>query len=137
MYESLNPLFYQNDEDRNHYSNKVLFDEMDALKNGNLYVKEYIPYLNYLPKIKNPISEKEKLELEIMSIEHVLLDLKLVIIVKPDHKEYITMYEKYYNKLIVLLRKYNETYKSTTFENGKLNDGYYDYIVNPSPWLGV
>lgn len=139
MIESFNPLFYYPYEEEERNKDKVdnLYSPKESLCKGNLYVNEFVGYKNYIQKLKNPSNEKEGLMLEIMMYEHASHDLKLYLDVYPDKKEYVSLYEKYIDKLNELKGMYVKKYNPLCPSEGKIKNGYFDYVTSPSAWLGV
>lgn len=139
MIDSYNPLFYYPYEEEERNKDKVnnLYSPKEGLIKGNLFVNEYKEYKNYVQKGKNPSSEKEALMLDIMAYDHASHDLLLCIDVYPDKKDYVSLYEKYIDKLKELKEMYAKKYNPLCASEGKIRDGYFDYVTSPSPWLGV
>lgn len=110
-----------------------LYSLTEGLNKGNSFVKEYVPYKNYIYKVIVR-GERDELLLKIQELTFRLVDLNLFLDVNPnDEKIYMEFKETAEN-----LKKYKEMYEKnygplsvceTSFYNS------YKWLKNPWPWM--
>ncbi len=134
MFESLNPLYFYPyvDDER---ESQDLFPVKEATMYGNLFKNEYVPYKNYVPKLKQAKNQKEKLIMDISFYSNASHDLELYLDADPSNQEYALLHEKYSKKTMELEKEYEEKYGALCAQNGKYKDGYFSYVTQPSVWL--
>lgn len=120
-------LYYQQRND-----NTYLFGPHDALLYGNIFKKNYIPYKNYAPKLRNTMNKKEELIRDIEAYTQASQDLKLFLDVNPTDKEAFNIFQDYSEKVNKLVKEYENKYDPVFAGNSRFENGYFSWITSPS-----
>ncbi len=87
-----------------------MFSVENALKLGNSFENEYVPYKNYVPYLPTFKTNKDQLMLKIMMFTHVGQDLKLLLDVYPKNIEIQRKFREISKTTNELVRQYEEKY---------------------------
>ena len=90
--------------------NKEILDEASTLKYGNAFKNQYNPYKNYEPHVSAPKTKKEEMLLHIMQYNLLIHDLNLHLDIYPMDKDVYTLFEKYNDQYLKLIKEYQDTY---------------------------
>lgn len=135
MFDSLNPLYFYPYNEEEIRKDDALFDAKDATLYGNIFKNEYIPYKNYVPRLIEPRTQKEKLLMEINFYRNASEDLGLYLSIYPTNKEYSLLFEKYARIAKEKIREYEDKYGPLTMGDSTYKDGYFSIVTTPSTWL--
>lgn len=109
-----------------------LFTLDNALRFGNSFENEYVPYKNYVPYLPNYKTGKDELMLKIMMVTHLGQDLKLFLDVYPKNQELQKKYREITNTTNELVRQY-ETKYGPLFAGNSLNEnGIFSWVNTKS-----
>lgn len=102
----------ENEDDEILLRNRELkmFSLENALKHGNSFENEYIPYKKYVPFLPQVKTNKDQLMLKIMMYTHVGQDLKLLLDVYPKNIELQKKYKEITKSTNELVRQYEEKF---------------------------
>ena len=109
-----------------------MFSLENALKYGNSFENEYIPYKNMIPFLPVYKSNKEQLMLKIMMYTHVGQDLKLLLDVYPKNVELQRKFREISNSTNELVRQYEEKYGPLFAGNSKNENMIFSWVNTKS-----
>lgn len=120
------------DESMIRLNNKKMFSLDNALRFGNSFEEEYVPYKNYVPYLPNVKTNKEELMLKIMMTTHVGQDLKLYLDVFPKDSELQRKYKEITRTTNDLVRQYEEKYGPLFAGNSLNENGIFSWVNTKS-----
>lgn len=120
------------DESMIRLNNKKMFSLDNALRFGNSFEEEYVPYKNYVPYLPNVKTNKEELMLKIMMTTHVGQDLKLYLDVFPKDAELQRKYKEITRTTNDLVRQYEEKYGPLFAGNSLNENGIFSWVNTKS-----
>lgn len=109
-----------------------MFSLENALKYGNSFENEYIPYKNYKPNLPQYKTLKDELLLKIMMYTHVGQDLKLMLDVFPKNIELQKKYREVTRSTNELVRQYEEKYGPLFAGNSLNENGVFSWVNTDS-----
>ena len=123
----------QNEDDSMLRLNNIKMFSLDnALRFGNSFEDEYVPYKNYVPYLPNYKIGKDELMLKIMMVTHVGQDIKLYLDVYPKNVELQRKYREITKTTNELVRQYEEKY-GPLFSGNSLNEnGMFSWVNTKS-----
>ena len=115
-------------------SHMNIFDLKTGLSLGNIYINEYKPYKNFMPKKISVNNDREKMLLKIQELDFALNDLNLKLDINPEDKELYKLFKNYAIELKNLCEQYSKEVE--VLELIKDVNGKYTWINDPWPWDG-
>ena len=110
-----------------------LFIKRDGFIRGNMFKNEYIPYKNYKEEYLKPMSDREKLLLEIMENTFAIIDLNLYLDLHPNNKEMLELFRDYIAKSVDKEMEYVKKYGPIELIDSDSTDTF-KWINDPWPW---
>lgn len=104
----------------------------EGQKLGNMFVDEYVPYKNYVPKDTEVKTEKERDLQKIRELAFAVNDLNLALDVDPSNKKLYSLFKMYAEELDEKCKNYSKKYDVLeVIDDVK---GTYTWYKNPWPW---
>lgn len=129
------PFPEENEYSRNVKENQKYFSVEEGFLAGNIFKNEYMPFKNYqIPKL-NPKNEQESKLFNLMAYYNYRHDLNLMLDVYPTNKELLSMFMEINEKYKKVLEEYVKQYGPLGLENATEENGMFNYVTTPSPWL--
>lgn len=123
----------QNEDDSlSRLNNLKLFSVENALRFGNSFENEYVPYKKYVPFLPEYKTGKEDLMLRIMMVTHMGQDLKLYLDVYPKNIELQKKYREVTRTTNELVRQYEEKYGPLFAGNSLNENGMFSWVNTKS-----
>ena len=124
----------EENEDESLIRNKEIkmFSFENALRHGNSFENEYVPYKNYTPYLPSYKSQKDDLMLKIMMLTHVGQDLKLMLDVYPKNMELQRKFKEISKNTNELVRQYEEKYGPLFAGNSLNENGVFSWVNTKS-----
>ncbi|MFV0274808.1 MAG: spore coat protein CotJB [Bacilli bacterium] len=114
--------------------NKNLYDENEAIIKGTVFKDFYKPYKNYTGYTLPANNEQQSLLNEISKYEFMLLDLRFALILDPNNKEYLVLYDKYFKNYLLATDNYEKKYGKLNAYGINLQSDEYSWINDPWTW---
>jgi len=118
----------------NNESNNNLYDPYNGFIRGNLFKNLYDPYKKEEPYEIRPMNAQAELLTKIDALSFAMVDLNLLLDVRPDNREAINLYNKYKNEKEKLTKEYETKYGPITSDSDALNSFPWGWIDMPWPW---
>lgn len=102
---------------------------------GNIVRSEYLPYKNFrIPKL-NPKNERESKLFNLLALYDYSHDLNLILDVFPTDKEALALFMEVNNQYKKAREEYVKQYGPLMAEDARDENGTFNYITTPSPWI--
>lgn len=109
-----------------------LYSKVEGFNKGNMFKNLYIPYKDYIYKIKVN-NKRDEMLYEIQMYMFAMKDINLYLDLHPDDTNLIKKYYEYRKKYDELKRKYESEYSPLCL-NDVENNTKWTWINNPWPW---
>ncbi len=136
-----NNMIYDNNQIDNNYpinypkdNQEQLFNPIQGLTRGNLFVNLYNAYKNYQPMPLMPMNERDTLLYQIMQYKFALVDLNLYLDTHPNDSKMISLYNKYLTIEKQMCDKYESMYGPLTLDSNYLENNTWNWKNSPWPW---
>lgn len=136
LYNNMNSLLnspygnIQNDIETKNNNN--LYDPYNGLIRGNLFKDLYDPYKKEEPYEIKPMNDQARLLTDIDALSFAMIDLNLLLDVKPNNKYAINLFNEYREKKEKLTKEYENKFGPITLDSDSLNS--YPWAWNNMPW---
>lgn len=120
----------QNEDEEYIRTNSLkMFSFENALKYGNSFENEYVPYKDYIPYLPSYKTNKDLMMLKIMMLTHVGQDLKLYLDVYPKNLDIQRKFKEVSDNTNELVKQYELKY-GPLFAGNSLNENQIFSWVN-------
>ena len=118
----------------NEKEKKSLYDPYNGFIRGNLFKDLYDPYKREEPYEIKPMNAQAELLTNIDALAFAMIDLNLLLDIRPDNREAIELYNKYKVEKEKLTKEYEKKFGPITSDSAELNSFPWGWIDMPWPW---
>lgn len=129
-----------NGEGYNSYRSTTLnsnrfFNLKDGFESGNILKEEYVPYKNFKVPTVTTTNEKEEMLKDVMMKYDYMHDLNLILDIYPTDKEALNLFLEIKDQYLKTRDQYVKRFGPLCVEDAIDNQGTFNYVTVPSPWL--